>query len=201
VRDRGAVEAIAAALLDRGRIPEILVNNAGLAAGLAPVQTGDPDDWDRMIDTNVKGLLYVTRALLPAMIEAGRGHIVNIGSIAGYQVYPGGNVYNATKYAVRALGEALNIDLLGTPLRVSSVDPGLVETEFSLVRFDGDEERAETVYEGYTPLSGADVADVVAYVVAAPPNVTIAHVRILPTAQRSALHLHREGPLTRGPGS
>jgi len=193
VRDRGAVEAIAAALLDRGRVPDILINNAGLAAGLAPIQTGDPDDWDRMIDTNVKGLLYVTRSILPAMIEAGRGHVVNIGSIAGYQVYPGGNVYNASKFAVRALTEAMNIDVLGTPLRVSSVDPGLVETEFSIVRFQGDEERAESVYEGYTPLSGADVADVVAYVLDAPPHVNLADVRVLPTAQRSAYHLHREG--------
>ncbi len=193
VRDRGAVEAIAADLLGRGRVPDILVNNAGLAAGLAPLQTGDPDDWDRMIDTNVKGLLYVTRALLPAMIEAGRGHVVNIGSIAGYQVYAGGNVYNASKFAVRALTEALNIDVLGTPLRVSSVDPGLVETEFSVVRFHGDAERAEAVYRGYTPLSGADVADAVVYVVGAPPHVNIADLRILPTDQRSAYHLDRQG--------
>jgi NADP-dependent 3-hydroxy acid dehydrogenase YdfG len=145
-----------------------------------------------MIDTNVKGLLYVTRALLPAMIERGSGHVVNLGSIAGYQVYPSGNVYNATKFAVRALTEAMNIDLLGTPLRVSSVDPGLVETEFSRVRFDGDEERAVAVYEGYRPLSGADVADVISFVVNAPPHVNVASVTLLPTAQRSAHHVHKD---------
>ncbi|MGH7541723.1 MAG: SDR family NAD(P)-dependent oxidoreductase, partial [Gemmatimonadota bacterium] len=149
VRDREAVRAAAAALLDEDLVPEILVNNAGLAAGLAPLQAGDPEDWDRMIDTNVKGLLTVSRAFLPAMIARDRGHIVNLGSIAGQQVYPMGNVYNATKFAVRALTEGMNLDLAGTSLRASSVDPGLVETEFSLVRFHGDAERAERVYEGY----------------------------------------------------
>lgn len=192
VRDRERVAGAAEELLAAGRVPDILLNNAGLAAGLAPIQEGDPDDWERMIDTNVKGLLWVTRSFLPAMIERGRGHVVNIGSIAGTQVYPQGNVYNATKFAVRALTEGTGMDLLGTPIRVSSVDPGLVETEFSVVRFHGDEERARDVYHGYRPLSGADVAEVVAFVVNAPPHVNIASALVLPTAQRSAHHVHRE---------
>ena len=173
-------------------MPDIIVNNAGLAAGLDPVQEGDPDDWDRMIDTNVKGLLFVTRAFLPAMIERDAGHIVNLGSIAGHQVYPKGNVYNATKFAVRALTEGTNIDLLGTKLRVSSVSPGLVETEFSLVRFDGDAERADRVYEGYDPLTGEDIAEAIAFVVNAPEHVNVTEMVVLATAQRSAHHVHKE---------
>lgn len=192
VRDREAVEAAAGALLDAGLVPEILVNNAGLAAGLAPIQEGDPDDWERMIDTNVKGLLLVTRAFLPAMLGRDRGHVVNIGSIAGRQVYPQGNVYNATKYAVRALTEGTNLDVVGSSVRVSSVDPGLVETEFSLVRFHGDEERASAVYDGYTPLAAEDVAETVAFVVNAPPHVNVAEVLLLPTDQRSVHVLHRD---------
>jgi 3-hydroxy acid dehydrogenase / malonic semialdehyde reductase len=135
VRDRAAVSDAATALIESGTAPHVLVNNAGLAAGFDFVQDGDPDDWDRMIDTNVKGLLNVTRALLPAMIRLGRGHIINIGSTAGHMAYPRGNVYAATKHAVRALTEGMNLDVQGTPIRVSSVDPGFVETEFSVVRF------------------------------------------------------------------
>ncbi len=191
VRDREAVAAGAVELLREGLVPDILVNNAGLASGLSSIQEGDLEDWDRMIDTNVKGLLFVTRAFLPAMIELDRGHVVNLGSIAGYQVYPRGNVYNATKFAVRALTEAINMDLLGTSLRASSVDPGLVETEFSLVRFHGDAGRAGAIYEGVEALTPEDVADVVAYIVNAPPHVNVAAVRLLATAQRSAYHLHR----------
>lgn len=192
VRDREAVEDAAGALIDAGRVPEILVNNAGLAAGLDPLHEGDPDDWERMIDTNVKGLLFVTRAFLPAMIERDRGHIVNIGSIAGRQVYPHGNVYNATKYAVRALTEGTNLDVAGTSIRVSSVDPGLVETEFSLVRFGGDEKRAREVYRGYTPLSPEDVADVIAFILNAPPHVNVAEVLLLPTDQRNVYVVHKD---------
>ncbi|MGH7446138.1 MAG: SDR family NAD(P)-dependent oxidoreductase, partial [Longimicrobiales bacterium] len=140
VRDRAGVTAAAAALVAADAVPDILVNNAGLAAGFDLVQDGDPDDWDRMIDTNVKGLLNVTRAVLPHMIGRGRGHVVNIGSTAGHMVYPKGNVYNATKFAVKALTEAINVDMAGTPIRVSSIDPGFVETEFSVVRFAGDED-------------------------------------------------------------
>lgn len=193
VRDRDAVRRAVDDLIASGKLPDILVNNAGLAAGLAPVQEGDLDHWDRMIDTNIKGLLFVTRALLPAMIERGSGHIINIGSVAGRQVYPKGNVYNATKFAVHALTEATSVDLFGTDIRVSSVNPGLVETEFSLVRFDGDSERAETVYSDTTPLTGEDVADVVSYVANAPPHVNVADVLVLPTVQRSVHLLDRPG--------
>ena len=193
VRDRVQVREAADALIAGGRLPDVLINNAGLAAGLDTIQEGDLEHWDRMIDTNVKGLLFVTRSLLPAMIERGTGHIVNIGSVAGRQVYPRGNVYNATKFAVHALTEAMSVDLFGTAIRVSSVNPGLVETEFSLVRFDGDEDRAATVYSDTTPLTGADVADVVSYVVNAPPAVNIADVLVLPTVQRN-VHLLDRNP-------
>lgn len=190
VRDREAVAEAARRLVAAGRTPDILINNAGLASGLAPLQEGDLEDWDRMIDTNVKGLLFVTRAILPAMIERGSGHVVHLGSIAGFEVYPNGNVYNATKYAVRAIQDAMNIDLLGTPIRVSSVEPGAVETEFSLVRL-GDPERAKAVYRGYTPLSGDDVAEAIAFIVNAPPNVNVTHLGLFATAQRSANHFYR----------
>jgi serine 3-dehydrogenase len=193
VRDRGAVEARAAELVEEGLVPEVLVNNAGLAAGLDPLQEGDPEDWDRMIDTNLKGLLYVSRALVPPMIEAGRGHVINVGSTAGHQVYPRGNVYNATKFGVRALTEGLNLDLAGTPLRASSVDPGFVETEFSVVRFHGDRERADAVYEGFRPLSPDDVADAIHYVASAPEHVNVFEIILLPAAQRNAYVVDRNG--------
>jgi len=192
VRDRAAVFREAEALREHGWVPDVLVNNAGLAVGLTPLHEGDADDWERMIDTNIKGLLYVTRAFLPHMVERGRGHVVNIGSIAGHQVYPKGNVYAATKHAVRALTHALALDLTGTPIRVSSIDPGLVETEFSIVRFKGDRERAASVYRGLQPLTGDDVADAVLYVVNAPSHVNVLELVLLPTAQRSATVVHRE---------
>lgn len=185
VRDRLSVEAAAAALLDAGAVPHALLNNAGLAAGYDFFQDGDPADWERMIDTNIKGLLWVTRAILPAMIANGRGHIVNIGSTAGHLSYPRGNVYAATKFAVRGLTEGLNLDCAGTPVRVSSVDPGFVETEFSVVRFDGDAERAAKVYEGFQPLTAADVADAVAYVLSRPEHVNVFEMVLLPRAQRN----------------
>lgn len=194
VRDRTAVDAAARALLDAGDVPHALVNNAGLAAGLDPLQDGNPDDWEVMIDTNIKGLLYATRAFLPAMIAAGRGHILNIGSTAGHLTYPRGNVYAATKSAVRALTEGINLDVAGTPIRVSSVDPGFVETEFSLVRFAGDTERAKKVYEGFTPLSADDVADAIAYVLNAPEHVNILDLVIVPTAQRNVYVVDRAPP-------
>src|SRR5256712_7037213 len=159
VRDRSAVERTAEALVRAGRVPDVLINNAGLASGLAKIHEGDPEDWDRMIDTNLKGLLYVSRAIMPHMVARRRGHVVNIGSTAGHQTYPMGNVYNATKFGVRALTEGMNLDVAGTPIRVSAVDPGFVETEFSEVRFHGDRERAETEYRGIQPLSTADDAD------------------------------------------
>jgi serine 3-dehydrogenase len=192
VRDRDAVRAAVEALRDGGGVPDILVNNAGLAAGMDKLHEGDYDHWDRMIDTNVKGLLNVTREVLPLMVERDSGHVVHIGSIAGHHVYPKGAVYNATKFAVRALSEGMNLDLVGTRVRVSSVDPGMVETEFSLVRFDGDAERAASIYAGTEPLTANDVADAVVYVAGTPPHVNIASLMILPTAQRGPTVIHRE---------
>jgi len=192
VRDREAVNAAVAAIVEAGDVPDVLINNAGLAAGMAKVHEGDPDDWDRMIDTNVTGLLNVSRAILRIMVKHNRGHVVNIGSTAGHTTYPSGNVYAATKFAVRGLTEGMNIDMVGTNVRVSSVDPGFVETEFSLVRFHGDEEKAEHVYDGFTPLAAADVADAVAYVINAPPHVNIADILMMPTAQRNIYVVHRE---------
>ena len=188
VRDRAAVEKAARSLLAAGPAPDVLINNAGLASGLSLVQEGDLEDWDRMIDTNLKGLLFVTRAVLPAMIARGKGHVVNIGSTAGHQVYQKGNVYNATKFAVKALTEGINLDVAGTPIRVSSVDPGFVETEFSLVRFHGDAARAKGTYQGFRALSAADVADTISYVVNLPEHVNILDLILVPSAQRS-VHL------------
>ncbi len=191
VRDRDLVNDTAASLLRNVGTPDLLLNNAGLASGLSPVQEGDYEDWDRMIDTNLKGLLNVTRAILPAMVERGTGHVINIGSTAGHQVYPKGNVYNATKFGVKALSEGMNLDVAGTAIRVSSVDPGFVETEFSVVRFHGDEERAEAVYQGFRPLSGDDVADVVLFTATRPAHVNVHDVVLLPTAQRNVYVLDR----------
>lgn len=191
VRDRTAVETAlrgAAALLDR---LDIVVNNAGLAAGLDPVQTADPEDWERMIDTNVKGLLWVTRTVLPGMIGRGRGDIVNVGSVAGQQAYGGGSVYAATKFAVRAITEALRYDVLGTGVRVMNVAPGLAETEFSLVRFHGDAARAKSVYKGTRPLTPEDVADAVAWCVTRPPHVNVQELLLMPTDQASAYAVYR----------
>ncbi len=191
VRDPSQVDRFVERTLETSGAPDVLVNNAGLSRGLSPLHEGEVRDWEEMIDTNVKGLLYMTRGFLPAMVERDSGHVVNLGSIAGHIVYPGGNVYNASKFAVKALTEGLNMDLVGTRIRVSSVDPGLVETEFSRVRFRGDESRAKKVYEGYTPLSPDDVAEVVRYVAAAPPHVNIFQTVIYPTDQRSPFVLHR----------
>lgn len=190
---RSQIEGAVEALREDGVEIDVLVNNAGMAAGQDLVQDGDPDGWDRMIDTNLKGLLLVTRALLPGMLERDRGHIVNLGSTAGHWVYPGGNVYVATKHAVRALTEAISIDTKGSRVRVSSVDPGFVDTEFSYVRFPGDEARARATYEGFEPLKAEDIAECIAWVVARPPNVNIFDMVVMPTAQRSATVVHREG--------
>jgi 3-hydroxy acid dehydrogenase / malonic semialdehyde reductase len=192
VREREAVNRAAEALVRASRIPEVLINNAGLASGLAKLQDGDPEDWDRMIDTNVKGLLNVTRAILPHMVARRRGHIINLGSTAGHQTYPMGNVYNATKFGVRALTEGMNLDVAGTPIRVSAVDPGFVETEFSEVRFHGDKERARAVYRGFKPLTADDVADAIVYVVNLPEHVNILDLVIMPTAQRNIYVVDRE---------
>ena len=191
VRDRAAVDAWAEGLAEDWRNIDILVNNAGLARGLAPLHEGDVQDWEEMIDTNVKGLLYVTRAILPGMVERSRGHVINIGSIAGHEVYPGGNVYCASKHAVTAINRALGIDTLGTGVRVSSVDPGMVETEFSLVRFHGDAERAESVYQGLEPLRSEDVADAVVFCATRPPNANVREMILMAGTQASAVHAHR----------
>ena len=191
VRDRAAVTRAAEALVAAGEVPDVLINNAGLASGLSKVHEGDPEDWDRTIDTNLKGLLNVTRAILPHMVARRRGHVVNIGSTAGHQTYPMGNVYNATKFGVRALTEGMNLDVAGTPIRVSEVDPGFVETEFSEVRFHGDRERAKAVYQGFQPLTADDVADTIAYVVNLPEHVNILDLVIVPTAQRNVYVVDR----------
>jgi 3-hydroxy acid dehydrogenase/malonic semialdehyde reductase len=192
VRDREGVQLAADLLIFGGSVPHVLLNNAGLAAGFSHTQEGDHRDWDRMIDTNIKGLLNVTRAFLPHMIERARGHVVNMGSTAGHMTYPRGNVYAATKAAVRSLTEGIAVDLVGTPIRVSSIDPGFVETEFSTVRFRGDELRAKEVYRGFQPLTPDDVADVIAYVINAPENVNIADVVLMPVAQRNIYVVDRE---------
>ncbi len=192
VRDREGVAGFADRLQREGVDVDILVNNAGLARGLDVFQEGSHRDWDEMIDTNLKGLLNVTRALLPGMIARDAGHVVNIGSVAGHVVYPMGNVYCATKYAVRALTEAANLDLVGTKVRMSSVDPGLVETEFSLVRFRGDRERAGRTYEGVDSLMPEDIADAVHYVLNARPRVNVLNMLVMPTVQRSPYVIARE---------
>jgi NADP-dependent 3-hydroxy acid dehydrogenase YdfG len=191
VRDRAAVERALAALPAEWAEIDVLVNNAGLASGLGPLHEGDPDDWDRMLDTNVRGLLNVTRAVVPGMVARGRGHVVNIGSIAGRETYPGGAVYCASKAAVDRITAGLRMDLLGTGVRVSTVDPGLVETEFSVVRFHGDAERADTVYAGMTPLTADDVADAVRWVADRPAHVQVAEVVLLPTDPAAATQVHR----------
>jgi len=185
------VEKAFASLPPEWRAIDILVNNAGLSRGLDRLQDGKLQDWEEMIDTNIKGLLYVTRQVLPGMVERRSGHVLNLGSIAGHQVYPGGNVYCATKFAVNALSHAMRMDLLGTGVRVCSVEPGLVQTEFSEVRFRGDRARAAAVYQNTRPLKPEDVAEVVAFAASRPPHVDISEVIIMPTDQASVHHLHR----------
>jgi NADP-dependent 3-hydroxy acid dehydrogenase YdfG len=192
VRDRNAVKQWVDGLSDPWSGIDILVNNAGLARGLAPFHAADIEDWEEMIDTNLKGLLYVTRAVLPGMVERGSGHVIHIGSIAGREAYPNGNVYCATKHAVTGLNRCMGIDTLGTGVRVSSVDPGLVETEFSKVRFHGDEERAKSVYEGLEPLRGEDVAQAVVFCATRPPHANVRELVLMPTAQATATHLVRK---------
>ena len=192
VRDHDAIQKAYDALPDEWKNLDILVNNAGLAAGLDHFQDGDPHDWEAMIDTNIKGLMYVTKTFLPSMIERNEGHLINIGSIAGRQVYPKGIVYCATKHAVRALTQGLRQDLNGLNIRVSSVDPGAVETAFSQVRFKGDEERAAKVYEGYQPLKAEDIADAVVYCASRPLHVNVSEILIMPSAQAAANMIHRD---------
>lgn len=197
VRDRKTVHAAVEAIPPAFRDVDVLVNNAGLSRGLAPLHEGSEDDWDEMIDTNVKGLLYVTRAVLPGMVERKRGHVINVGSVAGHETYPLGNVYCASKAAVRVLNKALRLDLLGTGIRVSSVDPGLVPTEFSLVRFHGDRERAAKVYDDTRPLSAADCADAIMWCATRPPWVNVEDVLLMPTDQAAPTLVYRR-PLSPG---
>ena len=192
VSKRKEVEAFFAGLPEKWKDIDLLVNNAGLGLGLDKLHEADPDDWDRMIDTNVKGLLYVSRAVLPGMVKRDSGHVINIGSIAGRELYPGGNVYCASKFAVRALTKALKIDLLGTKVRVTTIDPGMVETGFSEVRFKGDIDRAKKVYEGMTPLTGGDIADAVHWCVTRPDRFNVLEMVVIPTDQSSATHVHRK---------
>ncbi len=171
---------------------DVLINNAGLSQGLDAVQDGNPDDWDRMIDTNVKGLLYVTRAVTPLLKQSQNAHIVNLGSIAGKEVYPNGNVYCATKHAVDALNKAMRIDLLPFGIKVTAINPGMVETEFSEVRFKGDKDRAKSVYHGLIPLSGEDIAETIAFVLSRPAHVNINDLLIMPTAQANGTLVNRK---------
>lgn len=192
VRNQPAVEAAIGQLPEEWKPIDLLVNNAGLSRGLDKLHEGKIQDWEEMIDTNIKGLLFVSRAVIPGMVARGRGHIINVGSIAGHEVYPAGNVYCATKHAVDAITRGLRLDLNGTPIRVSTVDPGLVETEFSLVRYHGDKERAGRAYNGMKPLSPADVAEAIAWVADRPEHVQVAEVIILPTAQASTTTVSRK---------
>jgi NADP-dependent 3-hydroxy acid dehydrogenase YdfG len=191
VRDRAQVMSALGALGEGWSDVDVLVNAAGLAAGRATFQDSDPADWDRMLDTNVSGVLSVTHTVLPRMIERGTGHVVNIGSLAGRAAYPQGAVYCATKAALDRITTGLRMDLLGTGVRISTVDPGLVETEFSIVRFDGDQERAADVYRGLTPLTAEDVADAVRWVVERPHNMVVADMLLMPIAQAGSTAVHR----------
>jgi NADP-dependent 3-hydroxy acid dehydrogenase YdfG len=191
VRDQDAVKKAIHALPEAWKKIDVLVNNAGNAHGLDPIQTGDVRDWDAMIDINVKGLLYVTKEIVPGMIERKSGHIINLGSIAGKEVYPNGNVYCASKFAVDALTRGMRMDLNPYGIKVTSINPGLVETEFSLVRFKGDEARASSVYKGLTPLTGEDIADVIVYVLTRPDHVVLADITVFPKAQGSSTLVNR----------
>lgn len=190
IQDRIAIEAFKVSV--KGIKFDILINNAGLAKGVDPVQSGSFDDWDAMIDTNVKGLLAMTRLFLPDMIEQNSGHIINLGSTAGHEAYPGGSVYCATKHAVKAITEATKKDVHGTNVRVSMVSPGLVETEFSNVRFDGDQNKADSVYKGMQPLTANDIAEIVVFVANRPEHVNILDSIVMPVAQSSAQMVHRK---------
>ena len=192
VRDRTAVFTAIESLPDNWKNIDLLINNAGNAHGLDPVHKANLDDWDAMIDGNVKGLMYVTKAVLPQMVDRQAGQIVNVGSIAGIEVYPNGNVYCASKFAVDAFTQGLRLDLNPYGIRICAVHPGLVETEFSMVRFKGDEERSRKVYDTLTPLTAADVANAIAYMVDAPPHVTVADLTLLPTDQANATVINRK---------
>ena len=191
VRDRNAVLSSIASLPETFADIDILINNAGNAHGLDPIQDGDTNDWDAMIDINIKGLLYVSKAVIPQMVDRRRGHIINIGSTAAKEVYPNGNVYCATKHAVDALNHGMRMDLNAYGIRVGGIHPGMVATEFSEVRFKGDTDRAANVYKGFEPLQPEDIADIIVFVVTRPPHVNIADLMVLSTAQASSTIVNR----------
>ncbi|MDQ8006298.1 MAG: SDR family NAD(P)-dependent oxidoreductase [Pedobacter sp.] len=191
VRDKENINYVLETLPAEWKNVDVLVNNAGLSQGLDPIDKGDTEDWDRMIDTNIKGLLYVTKVVSSWMVERKKGHIINIGSIAGKEVYPNGNVYCATKHAVDALNKGMRIDLLPHGIKVTAINPGMVETEFSIVRFKGDENRAKKVYDGLEPLIAQDIADAIWYVVSRPAHVNINDMLIMPTAQATGTIVKR----------
>lgn len=186
VRDRGEVERSLSSLSKEWNQIDVLINNAGNAHGLAPIQSGSVEDWDAMIDINVKGLLYVSHAIMPGMVEKNAGHIINLGSIAGKEAYANGNVYCGSKFAVDAITKGMRIDLNAHGIKVTAIHPGLVETEFSLVRFKGDEERANSVYKGYQPLKSEDIADIILFALTRPAHVVVADLVVFPTAQASS---------------
>lgn len=192
VRDKVAVQSAIRSLPGSWKMVDVLINSAGNAHGLDPIQTGNVDDWDAMIDINVKGLLYVCHEIVPGMAERKAGHVINIGSIAGKEVYPNGNVYSASKFAVDALTRGMRIDLNANGVKVTSINPGLVETEFSLVRFKGDTQRAAQTYKGLDPLKGKDIADLILFTITRPAHVVLADITIFPTAQASSMHVKRD---------
>lgn len=192
IRSKEAVDKAIDGLSERWRKIDVLVNNAGLAVGLNHIQEGEVDDWERMIDTNIKGLLYITRRVAPIMIERGKGHIINIGSIAGTQVYENGNVYCASKHAVHALSQGMREDMLKHNIKVTEIRPGMVETEFSLVRFKGDADKAQFPYVGLVPLFGEDIADAILYAISRPDHVCINDMEITPMAQANAFYVFRK---------
>lgn len=192
VRDKENINYVLETLPAEWKDVDVLVNNAGLSQGLDPIDKGDTEDWDRMIDTNIKGLLYVTKVVSGWMVERKKGHIINIGSIAGKEVYPNGNVYCATKHAVDALNKGMRVDLLPHGIKVTAINPGMVETEFSIVRFKGDENRAKKVYDGLEPLIAQDIADAIWYVVSRPAHVNINDMLIMPTAQATGTIVKRD---------
>ena len=191
VRNKVEVQKAIASLPADWKNIDVLINNAGNAHGLDPIQAGSLDDWDAMLDINVKGLLYVCHEVMPGMVDKKAGHIINIGSIAGKEVYPNGNVYSASKFAVDALTRGMRIDLNAHNIKVTSINPGMVETEFSLVRFKGDAEKASTVYKGFDPLKAMDIADIILFTITRPAHVLLADITVFPTAQASATHVKR----------
>ena len=192
VRKKSDVKKSIASLEGKWRKIDILLNNAGLARGISKIHEGDTEQWDEMIDTNVKGLLYVSREVIPLMVERMEGHVINLGSIAGHEVYPNGNVYCASKFAVNGISRAMRVDLYDKNIRVTTIDPGMVDTEFSVIRFSGDVERAKSVYDGFIVLTAQDIADTILWCAMRPPHVNISEVIIMSTAQGSTTLLNRK---------